>query len=225
MREFPEFLKTDEKDILRNLFEDIFYRDILVRNDIRNESALKSMMAYLISNIGKEISYNKLKQIIKVKSGNTVIQFMNAFEDAYFLFSLKKFDFSLKKQIINPKKIYCIDNGFFEANAFSFSGNEGRLLENLVFLELKRNNKEIYFHRGKYECDFLIKEKNSISDAIQVCYRLHPDNKERELNGLLEALSAYDLKKGVILTHNQEDHLEIEGKQIIIMPVWKWILR
>ena len=221
---FPEYLKNNDVDIIRNLFQDIFYRDILFRNQLRNELAIKTLLHFLISNIGKELSYNKLKQLIKVGSGNTVSQFIDHFEQAYLLFSLKKFDFSLKKQLVNPKKIYCIDNAIIGRNAFSFSENKGRILENTVFIELKRRSKEIYYHKMKSECDFLIQEGLKITDAIQVCYQLDYQNKAREINGLVEALIEHNLDKGYILTNNQEDKLVVDGKTLIIEPVWSWLL-
>jgi uncharacterized protein len=221
---FPEYLKSNDIIILKNLFHDIFYRDILQRNEIRSEAEIKSLLYYLISNIGKESSYNKLKDLINVGSTNTIIQFIDHFEQAYLIFSLKKFDFSLKKQLVNPKKIYCIDNGIININSFSFSENKGRLLENLVFIELKRRNKEIYYHREKHECDFVIKEKEKIVEAIQVCYELNHDNKDREFKGLLEAMNKHKLKQGLLLTYDHEEELIIENKKIIIKPVWKWLL-
>jgi uncharacterized protein len=221
---FPEYLKSNEETILKNLFEDIFYRDILQRNEIRSEAEMKSLLYYLISNIGKEISYNKLKNMINVGSANTIIQFINYFEQSYLMFTLKKFDYSLKKQLINPKKIYCIDNGIIFLNSFSFTENKGRLLENLVFIELKRKEKEIYYHKGKKECDFVIKEGLKINSAIQVCYNLEEENKERELEGLVEAMKTYNLKEGLILTFDDEDEIFIEKLKITIKPVWKWLL-
>ena len=227
---FPEYLKTDDNDVLRNLFQDIFYRDIMNRNDLRSETEIKSLLYYLISNIGKEISYNKLKELVKVGSVNTITQFMNHFEQAYLIFSIKKYDFSLKKQMINPKKVYCIDNAMIGSNSFSFSENKGRLLENLVFLELKRKKKEIYYHKNKFECDFLVFEKLKIVEAMQICLKLDMYNKEREINGLVEALKEHKLKEGLILTLNQEDEIKIDNtkngtsKKIIVKPVWKWLL-
>jgi len=221
---FPEFLKTNDNDILRNLFQDIYYRDIVQRNDIRNETAIKILLHYLLSNIGKETSYNKLRELIKVGSGNTISQFIDHFEQAYFLFSIKRFDYSIKKQLVNPKKIYCIDNGIIGTNSFSFSENKGRLLENSVFIEIKRKGHEIYYHKEKQECDFVIKEGADIIQVIQVCYELNNDNKQREIAGLTEAMTRFNLDKGLILTFDQEDELIIENKKAIIMPVWKWLL-
>ncbi|OQA32168.1 MAG: Archaeal ATPase [archaeon ADurb.Bin336] len=220
---FPEYLKTNDKVILRNLFQDIFYRDILVRNNIRNEADLKSLLAYLSSNIGKKFSYTKLRDSLGIKSVHTIKQFISACENAYLFFTITKYDYSVKKQLINPKKIYCIDNALIKLNSFSVSSNSGQLLENLVFLELRKKQKEIYYHSEKKECDFVIKEGNRITQAIQVCYLLNDENKQREINGLLEAMDAYKLKEGLLLTNNQEDVLELNNKKIILKPVWKWL--
>ena len=221
---FPEYLKTNDKDILRNLFQDIFYRDIIVRNNIRNEADLKSLLAYLSSNIGKNFSYTKLRDSLGIKSVHTVQQFISACENAYLFFTVNKFDYSVKKQLTNSKKIYCIDNALLKLNSFSVSSDSGRLLENLVFLELRKRQKEVFYHFEKKECDFVIKEGTKITQAIQVCYLLNDENKQREISGLLEAMEIYKLKEGLLLTNNQEDVLEIEGERIILKPVWKWLL-
>jgi hypothetical protein len=221
---FPEFLKIGDKDIVKQLFQDIFYRDILQRNDLRNENAVKSLLSYLISNIGKVTSFNNLRKVAEVGSVNTITQLMHQFENAYFMFSLRKWDYSIKKQLLNPKKVYCIDNGFITVNSFSFSENKGRLLENLVFIELKRRNEEVYYFKEKGECDFVIKKGNSISEAIQVCYDLNLDNQQREINGLTGAMKSTGVSEGKILTFDQEDHFTQEGYKISVIPVWKWLI-
>jgi len=221
---FPEYVKTGETDILKNLFQDIYYRDILQRNDLRNEVAVKSLLSYLISNIGKLTSYNKLKNIAEVGSGNTISQLMQHFENAYLMFSLQKWDYSIKKQMVNPKKVYCIDNGIISINSFSFSENKGRLLENAVFIELKRRNLEVYYFKEKGECDFVIKQGNSIVQAIQVCYDLNTDNQNREINGLMEAAKKFNLNSGLILTFDQKDEISTSGIKISILPVLKWMI-
>ncbi|MFT4326645.1 MAG: ATP-binding protein [Candidatus Woesearchaeota archaeon] len=221
---FPEYLKSKNPDILRTLFQDILYRDILVRNDIRNEASLKALLAYVSSNISKEVSYTKLKSVVDVGSVNTISQFIDAFESAYLFFAVKKYDASLKKQLMNPKKIYCIDNAFIQFNAFSTSPNLGRLLENTVFIELKRRNLEIFYYSNDGECDFVTRKDNAIQDIIQVCYDLHAENKEREIRGILKAAKEFSLKNALLLTYNQEDSLKIDGVTIHMKPVWKWLL-
>ncbi len=221
---FPEYLKTGNKEILRNLFQDIVYRDILQRNDLRNETAIKNLLQYLLANIGKQTSYNRLRSLINVGSVNSVSQFIDYFEQAYLLFPIKKFDYSVKKQLVNPKKIYCVDNGIIGQNAFSFSENRGRLLENAVFIELKRREYEIFYHSDQQECDFMLRKGTRIVEAIQVCYEITNDNRQREINGLLEALITYDLKEGLFLTFDQEESFYLSGRTIKMIPVWRWLL-
>ena len=139
------------------------------------------------------------------------------------LFTIPKFDYSLKKQIVNPKKVYSIDNGYSSVNSVSFSLDRGRMLENIVFLQLRRQFKEIFYFKEKHECDFVVKEKNKIANVFQVCFEITEDNKKREFDGLLEAMDKFDLKEGVIVSYKQEDNFEINKKKIKIVPAWKWL--
>jgi len=107
---------------------------------------------------------------------------------------------------------------------FRTSDDLGRMLENIVFLQLKRKNYEIYFHKDKYECDFLIRDRTNISKAIQVTNNLDENNYKREINGLLDALHKYKLKEGLILTSEHEEEIIENKKKIIIKPIWKWLL-
>jgi len=220
---FPEYLKQKNPRILQELLNDIITRDIIVRHGIRNPKTIKELALYLLSNVGKDYSYTNLKKDFEFGSVNTVISFMSYLEDSYLLFSVPKFEYSYKKQIVNPKKIYAIDNGLINSNTVSFSKDDGRLLENMVFAALKRQGKNLFYYRGKGECDFIVEEKRKIVEAYQVCYNLTEDNKAREINGLLEVLTNTKLTEGIILTYNQEDTFEVDGKKINILPVWKWV--
>lgn len=221
---FPEYLKYKDQEILRELFTDVIQRDIVARHKIRESKTLNEMALYLLTNVGKEFSFNALKNTFALGSVNTVSSFISYLEDSYIIFTVPKFNYSLKKQIINPKKIYSIDNGLCVANSVSFSEDKGRMLENLAYLVLRRKNKEIFYFKSEnnHECDFLVKESTKIKMAIQVCYELNDDNKERELSGLMEALNQFNLKEGIIFTFNQEDELMQNGKKIIVLPLWKW---
>lgn len=160
----------------------------------------------------------------KMKNIATVKSIVEAFESSFLFFFINKFDYSIKTQIQNPRKVYCIDNGFLVNMGFRLSEDKGKLVENLVAIELKRREKEIFYHSDKQECDFLIREGNKIKDAIQVTYEINEKNKEREMTGLIEALNKFKLKKGLIITFDQEEELKLNGKKIIIKPVWKWLL-
>ncbi len=219
----PEYLIYNNNELLKTLYENILYRDILVRYGLNNEKSLKELALYLFSNYGTEISYNKLKAMLNVGSLNTVKNYVHYLENSYLIFTIPKYEYSIKKQIYSPKKIYVIDNSLIDLISFGFSQNIGKILENLVFIELKRRNNEVYYHKDKHECDFIITENRNILTAIQVTLNLK-NNKEREYNGLLEALDAYKLNTGLILTENEDYEEIVQNKKIVVKSIWKWLL-
>ena len=223
---FPGFLENENVQYLKSLYESILYRDVMVRNKITNEKEILELSLFLASNTAKLITYNSLKKVIGVQNATTVKNYMKIIQDTYLISLVNKYDTSLKKQVQNPKKVYFVDVGLVRIVGFHNSDNDGRLLENLVFVELKRRAKDIYYHKNKYECDFVIKQKNKITEAIQVSWSLHNDEtRKREINGLLDAMNTYNLKQGLILTENDEDNIKVNNKEITILPVWKWLLQ
>ena len=223
---FPEYLKELNPEYLKTLYENIIYRDILVRYKIPNEKSLKEIVYLAVNNISKEISFNSIKKIIGLGSSTTVKDYFDYLENSFLVFLIPKFDYSLRKQIYYNKKVYCIDNGLAKYLGFRITPDSGKLLENMVFIELKRKGKEIYYYSDKKECDFVIKHITAnINEAIQVCYELTRENREREVQGLIEAMNKFKLKKGLILTYDQEEEIKLnKNKKIIIKPVWKWLL-
>ncbi|XMB89322.1 DUF4143 domain-containing protein [Methanosarcina hadiensis] len=164
-----------------------------------------------------------MQKILGLGSANTVKSYIGYLENSYMVFTIPKYDFSLKKQIYAPKKVYAIDSAFINLISFKFSRDRGKMLENLVFLELKRRNMELYYHKVRKECDFIVTENERPVEAIQVIMAL-TGNREREYGGLLEALEAYGLEKGLILTESEEFEEVFQGKKIIVRPIWKWLL-
>jgi predicted AAA+ superfamily ATPase len=220
---FPEYLWIGDPNILQTLLIDILMRDIIVRNGLRDERFVKELALYLITNSAKEFSYNSLKNIFGTGSVNTIISILNHFADSYLFFTVQQFNFLYKKRIVAPKKIYSIDTGMLTVNSSSFSADYGRILENSVFLHLKRKGEEIFYFKDGKECDFITRSKNGLFTAIQVCYELTETNLDRELNGLVEALKKLSLESGQIVTHNQTDQFLIDGKTIDVVPAWKWM--
>jgi hypothetical protein len=140
-------------------------------------------------------------------------------------YSLFKFDYSVKKQIINDRKIYCVDTGLANAVAFRFSENLGRVLENIVFIELKRKRKDFFYYKEKGECDFVLRKGIKINEAIQVALTLSdPKTKKREIAGVLEVAKKFNLKSGLIITEDEEGRIKKDGIKIKIIPAWKWLL-
>jgi len=221
---FPEFLRLQRLDVLQQLFDDIVTRDVIVRYKLRSAKQVISMATYLISNAGNEFSYTRLKNTFKLGSTNTAIDHVAYLEDAYLLLVVPRFDYSYQKQLIAPKKVYAIDTGLAAAVSTSFSSDSGRVLENVVFLQLKRSFKEILYYKEEFECDFLIKEKNAIIKAIQVCHDFSTSSCQREVDGLVAALDKFKLDRGLIITFDNEDEIQDRGKRISVMPAWKWIM-
>ncbi len=220
---FPEYIKKKNPTILHELLSDIVMKDIAVRFGIKNTTILNRIALYLISNVGTKFSYNSIKNMFNIKSTQSVIDYVSYFENAYLIFTLPCFSYSYKQQQVNPKKVYSIDNGFSYVNSVSFSKDRGKMLENVVFLALRRKFKNIFYFQEKNECDFVVKEDDKITHAIQVCYEFNEGTKDREINGLLTALKKFNLKEGLLLTYNQEDEFLVEEKRINMLPVWKWL--
>lgn len=220
---FPEFLKEQDEEYLRTLLKDIVIRDITIRHNIRNEQHILRQALFMISNVGKEFSYNNMKKTLHIKSVRTVIDYADYLQESYLLALIPKATASIKKQLVGPKKCYAIDTGLAQANSLSLSEDTGRLLENAIFLQLRRTHNNIHYYADdNTECDFLIKKQHTYTQAIQVTTHLHEENKEREIRGLQEAMRKHNLQTGTIITLDQEDTLTQDN--IHIIPAWKWLL-
>jgi predicted AAA+ superfamily ATPase len=223
----PEYLKYQDQTLLKGVYDDILYRDIVARYDIKQVKALRELGLYFLSNIGTAFSYNNMKKVIGLGSMNTIKSYADYLENSYLLFFVSKFSYSLKEQFVALKKVYCIDNGLAESIAFQFSRNKGKFLENVVFLELRRKFSEIYYYKTKnnLEVDFLVKSGKKDLMLIQVADHLDTDKtRQREINALVKAMDELKLKTGLILTDDTEEKITSEGKVITVKPVYKWLL-
>lgn len=220
---FPIYLATKDIAVLHQLLRDLLYRDIIARHGIRNGKIVEEIALYLISNVAKTYSLNGLKKTFGLGSANSVADYLSWLEDSYLFFSLPRFSWSLKSVAVNQKKIYTIDTGFAQANSLSFTSDKGRLFENMIYLALRRNHEQLYYFRENGECDFVIREKDKIVQAIQACYDLNTDNLKRELNGIKEAVSYFNLTEGTIVTLSQEDQFVDGNITIHVIPAVKWL--
>ena len=134
--------------------------------------------------------------------------YLEYFESSIFFHFLRTY--RIKERL---KKVYLNDIVFGNKN-------EGRKLENIVFIELKKTEEKIYYFKNKFECDFVVPSKR----AIQVVWELNEDNKKREINGLIEAMRYFRIKKGIIFTYNQEQEIKEDKYRIQVIPVWQWLL-
>jgi predicted AAA+ superfamily ATPase len=219
----PLFLKTHEITYLHQLLRDILYRDIIARYGIRNGKLVEELTLFLISNIAKPYSLNGLKKTFNLGSANSVSDYVSWLEDSYLFFSLPRFSWSLKSVAVNQKKIYSIDTGFAQANSLSFSSDKGRLFENMIYLSLRRKFTDLYYFREKGECDFVVKEKEKVTQVVQACFELNSDNLQREMNGLKEAMDFFGLQEGIIVTLNQTDLFINDDKHIRVVSANDWL--
>lgn len=224
---FPRVVLEDDKDLkqelLKNYFQTIYLKDIIYPNNLRNNKDVFDLLYFLISNIGKNFSYSNIAKTLGI-AVETVKEYIGCAENSYLIYTLTKYDSSVKKQLANPKKIYCLDTGLVNSISFRFSENKGRLIENLVYISLIKEKKEIYYHRENHECDFLIKEGMKIKYAVQVTLSLKDEtSRKREIRGLLEAMDAYNLKEGLIITEKEADIINMDEKKIVIKPIYEWL--
>jgi len=222
---FPLVIINGDLSLSKQYFEDILNKDIIRMHGIKKIKELNDLILYLFSNVSKTYSYSTLKQVSSIKSLSMINNYIEYLKNVFVASTINKFDYSIKKQKVSSSKFYVLDNSFLKTVAFNFSENTGRRLENLVFIELVRRGKEVYYHSKKNECDFIVKEGLKITAAIQVCLIL--DNtitKKREVEGLIDALKEYNLKEGLILTLDKEEEFVVDNKKIIIKPIWKWLL-
>jgi len=223
---YPEIVKINDPTLLEQYFKDIIYRDILSRYSIKKIKEIRELCLFLASNLGSIYSYRRLQNMIEVKSINTVKSYLEILEEVFLFFQINLFDYSLKRQIYNPSKIYIIDTALGNSISFKFSENIGHIYENLVFLELKRRNKEIYYWKSKKgkEVDFLIKRGLDIEEAIQVSYNLnYKKTFDREIESLLIAKDEFRIKRLTIITEDEDMEKEIGNTKIKIIPLWKWL--
>lgn len=229
---FPEVHKFG-KSILIRIYEDIIQKDILLRYKIRNTRTFREIAKYLVSNFSNEITFTKIKNMTSIKNVHTVKNYIDYLSTAYLTFIIERFSFKLKKQTLAPKKIYCIDTGIINSVAFKFSENLGKLMENLVAIELLRRKSylhpdlEIYYWKDhqQREVDFVLKEGLNIKQLIQVTYSSGKDEIEgREIKSLLKASEELKCKDLLIITWGYEDEIIINNTKIRCLPLWKWLL-
>jgi predicted AAA+ superfamily ATPase len=229
---FPELAglveEAAKRRLLQSYFDTIFYKDILDRHGIRARQLLDIVMKNILESYSTAFSISAFEKQLKehglAGSKRSIADYLRYLEEAFFLIAIEKFDFSPRKRMMNPKKVYLTDTGFSLLGG-AFTENRGRLLENVVAIELVRDRRRAMYFKGKSECDFILQEGTRPKEAWQVCWEINRSNEKREMNGLAAARSELGIKKGGVLTYNQEGTRTLEGANIALMPVWKWLLK
>jgi hypothetical protein len=220
---FPGYLNGGDVQILSDLFDDILIRDIVVRHNIRDVKALQRLALWLISNCANKVTGSKLKQTIGIASTSTILEYFSHLESSYLFSFIPCFSYSIRSQMVSPKKVYSADNGLIEINSASFSYDSGRKLENLVFNHLRAKYASIFYFSDRNECDFIVTSRGKNPLVIQVCYILDRDNLDRELDGLFQALVFFGQKRGLLVTLNQSDSFNKADMTARVVPVWEFL--
>jgi len=211
---YPQIFKEPDlkEEIVKDYKDLVLFRDLVERYHLKNIYVVKRFFEYLISSFAKEISIDKFYNYLKSQnvslSKKTLYDYLEYFESSLFFHFLKTY--KIKERI---KKVYLNDIIFG-------SEDQGRRLENIVFIELLRRKEKVYYFKNNFECDFVIPKKQ----AIQVVWELNEENKKREIKGLIEAMEYFKIKKGTIFTYNQEGKIKEDRYRIQIIPLWKWLL-
>ncbi len=222
----PEYLEHKNPLVLQNVYENILYKDVIVRYEVKEVKAIRELTLDLLTNIGTPLSYTNIKNNLDLGSVNTVKNYIHYLENAYLIFTLPRFSFSVAEQTLLQKKVYAIDTGLAKQIAFHFSNKHGRYLENIVYLELRRKYSQIYYYKTKdnLEVDFLIREGTKIVLLVQVTESLQePKTREREYKALRQAMKELGVDKGLILT-DEEESADPEFPEIEVVAVYHWLL-
>jgi hypothetical protein len=237
---FPEVVLETDIDLklrtLKEYLETMFFKDLIERYSIKNQSLVRELIKFLVTNTASLFSLNAFYKWIKQTypvTKRTLINYVASLEDIGLFFFVRKFSHSLKEQVQTPRKCYTVDNGFRTIYGFKFSEDRSKTLENTVFLELKhRQTKnplmEIFYLQDakKREVDFVVMEGRTIKILIQACADI--DNfktKEREMTSLVKVAKELKCKKLLVITFDYEKEERFANQKIIFQPLWKWLLR
>lgn len=233
---FPEVVltmsETERLQLLNGYFDTMLLKDVAEHYGIANLPVLRYFVKRIMANLTKPTSilsiYNDIKSQGWRINKDELYKWADYVCDVFMFVRIPKYDRSLAKEQKSQKKYYCIDNGLRSAILLPQSDDNGKLLENIVFLHLNRNLKpaeRIFYYQESAECDFVVQRNEQVDELIQVTWDMSDDNtREREINGLLEASKVTRCDKLTVVTIEEESSFEKNGKTIRVVPAWKWLL-
>lgn len=227
---FPEVVlageAADKKNLLRQYVNDIVLKDVMGRHKIRSKHQIDQLVIYYFTNVSSPHSNNSVKKAIQMNT-DTAADYTEFLSDAFLFFEVKRYHHNLKVQSRDMKKIYCIDTGMRNVHSVSpFNEEFGKLAENVAYIHLRRQGRDVWYFKGESEADFVVTSLGKPNNVIQVCYSDLENTltREREVRGLIEALKYTGLETGVVLTMSREEKLREGGKNIEFIPLYKWLL-
>ena len=221
---FPELTYvTAKRAWLTGIYNKIFFSDVVVRNGVRNEEALRMTIRRIAESVKQPIAYNRISNLIKSTGISTnpggVMNFVHHLQDACMLLGVEHYATKFVERE-TVKKHYFVDNGLL--NLFLVDPDSS-LLENIVAIALhKRYGEELYYYNKNVEVDFYIPSEET---GVQVCYDLNDEQTlRREADALVKLKKAFGLKQMLIISRNDERTMQYSDEVIKVMPVWKWLL-
>ena len=231
---FPEVTELDRMLRIRihqEYWGAMLFRDLIERHGISHPKAVTDLAHWLVDNTASLYSVNSLTGYLKSLGHKApkpaVSDYLDWFEDAYILFTVRIFDASLKRANVNPKKIYCVDHGLVTSVSSGILINSGHLLENLVFTALRRTTPDVFYYRTKsgQEVDFVCRRRDGSRMLVQVCESMvDPQTKKREVSALTDAMSELGLRHGTIVTRGETDRISVDAGTIDVTPAWRFLL-
>jgi hypothetical protein len=209
--------------LLRELLRDVVHRDIVTRRALRSARPLMVLALHLLAHPGQPLSLQALAGGLGLPSVAQTGRLVEYLQDAWLALAVPRFFPSFRRRVTSPPKYYAVDTGLAAACSPNPTPDLGRRLENAVLLALRRRGAAPAFAAAphEWECDFVTEDL-----AIQCCARLTPENRERELRGLLRAAELpgrAGRRDLLIVTLDQEDALREDGRRIAVVPAWKWL--
>lgn len=230
---FPEVATLDEKNrrwVHQEYFKTILHRDIIERFDSIHPKATMQLAYRLLTSSSSLITLNRSTEFLKSAGFKVSKEFVSNcidwFEDAYFLFTVKKYDKSFSKQNLNPKKVYCIDHALANSVSPGIAEKKGYLLENLVFVHLRRQSHEIYYYKTRQgnEVDFYWLDVKQSPHLVQISWDLNNENtRKREIRSLQQAMEETGITKSTLVSNHHSDTIEKDGKTINVVPAWQYL--
>ena len=218
---FPGYLRERDIHVLQELLRDVVQRDIAQRHHLRETKHVMNLALFLLANTGRPMSLQSLTKALAIPTVGQTSRYLEYLQDAYLLSGLPKFSPSFKQRVTTPNKYYAIDNGLRRANSPQSNLDFGHRLENAIYLALRQKGGPIFYagEKDRWECDFVTDDL-----AIQVCAEFTAFNQDRETKGIVQALALPGKRKGIILTRDQRESLNVAGNEIEVIPAWDWLL-
>jgi len=230
---FPEVVVSnlDPRDYLQVLFDALLFKDVVKRHKVKFSTKVSLLGAHLVNNFASLYTARKLLDVLDLKSATTTEKYITYLEEAYLIFSISRHSHQSAMRIKSPRKVYVVDNGFVSAKAIQHSPDKGKLMENLVFMELVKRGyepeRELFYYktRNNREVDFVVKKGIEVLGLYQVCYEsVNQVVEDREAKALIEASGELKTDTLIVLTWDEEREVKRDGKTIQLKPLWKWLL-